>query len=119
MVHEIISYVRRVICAQKKYLIKESQWNEEEGGAGWLDNEISLATDILTKLTSIPYSWSDLHSVKEFETKLDTLPEPVLQFIKYVVVDLEGSSHSLVFHMRDKMPVEDIREFFAKRNFTF
>ena len=110
--NEIISYVRSTILHQMTSNPDMDPWNEDEDGAAWLDNELSLATDLLVKIKEVdPIDWSIYHSVNEVKRRLVMMPINDLRFIKHVVVTHGGTQHSYHFDLRDEEPV-NVRAYF-------
>lgn len=105
LANEIISHVRSIILEQMSDMPDMSPWNEHEGGAAWLDNELSFATDFLVQVKPVQsIDWSVYHSVNEVMRKLISLNEDELRFLKYVVVTLGGTQHDYLFNLRDQPP---------------
>lgn len=112
LVNEIISHVRSTMLRQMVEMPDMDPWNENEGGAAWLDNELSIATDFLSQLKpDVRYDWSIYHSVNEVKRKLIYCPNDDLQFIKHVVVTLGGSQNDYLFELRYQ-PIDIIRSYF-------
>ena len=72
---EIVSFVRSTILEQMQEQpdLDWDPWNEQEGGAAWLDNELGAVTD---------EDWSEYTSVEEIQKKLETMPIKQLNAIK-------------------------------------
>jgi len=112
LTNEIISSVRCAILNQMKNMPGMDPWNEHEGGAGWLDNEISMAIDLLAKIKDFdPINWSIYHSVDEIKCRLMMLSIDDLRFIKHVIVVNGGTQHDFHFNLQ-KEPAHVIRAYF-------
>ncbi len=113
LIDDIIHHIR-VTIQNMDNLDADTTWDEMEHGAGWLENEIGLATRFLVKLTSKnsgTYKWNRLHSVAEFNEALQHLSLQELAFIKHVVVDLRGTENSFLFELQD-LPKKIVKAYF-------
>lgn len=117
LTNEIISHVRCTILDQMSGMPDMDPWNEQEGGAAWLDNELGFATDFLVQVKPVQrIDWGIYHSVNEVKRKLISLQTDELRFIKYVAVTLGGTQHDYLFQLRDQ-PARVQRSYFNNAQF--
>jgi hypothetical protein len=121
---EIVNEVREKIKEEMEEMILYPScdpWDEEDGGAGWLDNEVGMATEFLQMInTSIVYpTWHIYDTVQIFQDKLATLvSESDLKFIRFFIVELGGTSEPELFDLREKSKNE-ILDWFKEKGFIF
>lgn len=76
--------IKRIVNIVREGVLKDDQivWNEEIHGAAWLDNEITIATEMLGTLNNKVYaSWENYNTVEEFTSGLRRLSFDDLKFI--------------------------------------
>lgn len=113
---EIVGIIRETIKEnQADWGPDADHWNEEEGGAGWLDNEVGMALEILGKLNKKSYqtSFEGFDTVEDFQERLSSFSLDELKFIKYFV-EQGGSDQDEIFDVRDKKPEKEAREWFIQ-----
>jgi len=71
----IIDMIRQSIIQMNQDIPDSGQWNEEEGGAAWLDNELYAFHRMINYSMMMPLMrnqlpWGNLHSVNEFQEYL-------------------------------------------------
>jgi hypothetical protein len=118
---EIVNEVRKKIKEEMILYPSCDPWDEEDGGAGWLDNEVGMATEFLQMInTSIVYPiWHKYATVQIFQDKLATLvSESDLKFIKFFIVELGGTSEKELFDLHEKSKKE-ILDWFKEKGFVF
>ena len=92
----------------------DPNWNENEVGAGWIDNEIFLATCLIRKMnnngTFYP-NLEDCKTVEECQKRLTEFSNNDLMFMMKFV-EHGGTSNDEFFKLRDEKKVSDIKEWF-------
>jgi hypothetical protein len=118
---EIVNDVRKKVNEEVLEYPGGDPWNEEDGGAVWLDNEVGMATEFLQKINiSIVYpKWDIYDTVQIFQDKMATLlSESDLNFIRFFIIDLGGTSEDELFDLREKSKKE-ILEWFKEKGYVF
>jgi hypothetical protein len=116
---EIVNEVREKI---KEYIRENpggDPWDEEDGGAAWLDNEVGMATEFLQIInTSIIYpKWDIYDTVQIFQEKMATLvSESDLKFIIFFII--EGGTGEIDFFELRKKSKKEILDWFKKKGFA-
>lgn len=110
---EIISSVRSRILEESPDEDMDP-WNEEESGAAWLDNELSMGTELLSKVGArYLLDSSEFSSIEGARQELTSLPRAELQFYHYIVVRQGGSTNDELFALRNKS-TETVRAFIRR-----
>lgn len=119
LAEKIIDHVRKTIMESITKCANADQWDEKEGGAAWLENEIDLAIDLLRKIRpSVVFpEWRRCVTVPAFQEMLQTLSKSNLSFI-FFVVEMGGSTESAFFELREKSK-EEILIWFKEHEFIF
>lgn len=117
---EIVNSIREKINEDLIDFPEGDPWDEEEGGAAWLDNEVGMATEFLQRLNPlIEYpNWNIYHTVQDFQDEMMTLSEYDLEFIRFFIVEMGGSSEIEFFDLREKSNKE-ILSWFKEKGFVF
>jgi hypothetical protein len=116
LAEQIVGIVRECVKEnQADWGPDADHWNEEEGGAGWLDNEVGMALEILGKINKKSYqtSFEGFDTVEDFQDRLGAFSLDELEFIKYLV-EQGGTDQDEIFEVRDKKSENDAREWFRQ-----
>ena len=86
---EIIDRIREGVLEMIEENPDADSWDEEEEGAGWMDNELAWPTEYLREVfpaADIP-DWSDstFNSVEEYRMGLENTDLMCLRFIHYFI----------------------------------
>ena len=112
LANEIVNYVRNNVIEMNKYYPESDKWDEFEGGAGWLYNEVDIPSRLINKIyPNLKYVWHHIKDVKQFKDALEMIPIAHLEIIKKVAVELEGTTNKLTFDLLEYSP-EEIKAFF-------
>ena len=95
----------------------DSNWDENEVGAGWIDNEIFLATCLIRKMNynGVFYTFypnlEDCKTVEECQKRLTEFSINDLMFMMKFV-EHGGTSNDEFFKLRDEKKASDIKAWF-------
>jgi hypothetical protein len=113
---QIVDLVRRKMTAKNASDHYSDPWDEGEGGAGWLDNEVFMGTELLKRLTPGTQKYLEVEryrSVPAFQAALSNLAAEDLELIKKTQ-ELGGSDNQELFELRRATP-KRIRAYLAAR----
>lgn len=119
LVEKIIQLVRETVMESIADCPNADPWDEQAGGAAWLDNEVSMAIDLLQTIrpSAVFPDWCRCVTVPLFQEALQTLSRADLSFI-LCVIEMGGSSNPEFFDMRDKSK-EEILAWFKDQGYVF
>lgn len=95
VVDNIIADVR----ARTQADVLNEPWDEGGGGAGWLDNELSMVSD---RFVSTQFDVSNCHSVEAVRNVMLEWPLDYLCLVEFVVVTMGGSSSEQVWQWAER-----------------
>ena len=84
-----------IICAIRSSVLESMEenpdlewdnWDEEEGGVAWIDNEFS----VFEVFDDYDYDWSSYSSVADIQKKLEGFPVDVLKMVRSRVLMNKG-----------------------------
>ncbi len=118
LAQQVIGLIRTITIQSLEGLGNQPHdpWDEEEGGAGWVDNELSIANDLL-EIVEIHYNPPDLSryiTVPQFQRALPRLYSAehlhfILRFLRH-----GGSSNEHFFRLRETANERDVEEWFQQ-----
>jgi hypothetical protein len=112
----IVNHIRSTIQEQDRKCEEENKchdsWDEEEGGAGWIENEVAAFYELYTIINeeAIQPKFSSCMSVYESILMLEQLPQEILSKLYHFIVIKGGTNNNLTFSMAESS-VEEIRAF--------
>ncbi len=119
LAREIIAMIRTQVKQMNEENPDDSDpWTEQEEGAGWIDNEVGMATEFLEtvvppEIEEYPH-WSELTSVAECKRELEKLSVPSLKFIKYFI---ENGGSDTFYDERENGNAKQIVEDWMNTNY--
>jgi hypothetical protein len=94
-------------------------WDEEEGGCGWLKNDVNMVTECLKKVypDKVYPNWKDYHTVENFQEALSTLSLSDLKRIKRVLARFHEDDQDAdsFYNMKNNDPETIFLGWFAKK----
>ncbi len=118
---EVVDFIREEIIEMLNDIPDGDPWDEEDGGAGWLENEVGMATEFLEKIKpSVVYPrWNTCETVQIFQDKMATLiSDSDLEFIRFFVVQMGGTGEREFFELRNKSQTY-IVNWFKEKGYQF
>ena len=111
----IVNHIRSTIQEQDRKCEEENIphdcWDEEEGGAGWIENEVYAFYELYTIIDEKTRpNISSCMSVYETLLILEQLPQEILSKLYHFIVIKGGSNNTLSFSLREGS-VDEIRAF--------
>jgi hypothetical protein len=110
----IVNHIRSTILQEQDRNEEKSHdpWDEEEGGAGWIENEVSAFYELYTIINekAIEPNLSSCMSVYESILMLEQLPQEILSKLYHFIVNKGGTNNDLTFFLHESS-VKEIRAF--------
>ena len=107
LAEKIINYIRSY---------DKDEWDENEEGAGWIDNEIFLAKCLIRKMNNNVAFYPDLENCKNVEECKTRLTEFSINDLMFIMKFMEhgGTSNDEFFKLRDEKKAKDIKVWFER-----